>query len=42
MSLEILRDTKERRRNGSHRPAALYEFKLDRFQELGGGVVFSF
>jgi 8-oxo-dGTP diphosphatase len=42
LGLEILRETGEQQSLGSHRPAQLFEFELDRFFDLGGGVVFSF
>lgn len=43
LSLGFLRKTEERKRDGAHRPAQLYEFVEEKFDEAtGGGVMFSF
>lgn len=42
LALEIVEDVGETKSEGRGRPAALYRFRMDRFRDLGGGVVLAF
>lgn len=42
LSLDILEPTGGERREGRGRPASLYRFRMNRFRDLGGGVVLAF
>ncbi|MCC6877334.1 MAG: NUDIX hydrolase [Sandaracinaceae bacterium] len=42
LALGILEEASELRREGRGRPASLYRFRPDRFEDLGGGVVLAF
>lgn len=42
LTLDIVDPQGEQKSNGRGRPAALYRFRMDRFRDLGGGVVLAF